>query len=180
MSTPSNFFALKTILVIPSIKRNLLSILQFCHDNNSHFEFDSFDFFVKDLETRKELLRCHSSETSLYPISSRVASVGNKQRSIFVASGFSENIWHRQLGHPSLIALSKFIKENKVVSDSHSEIKLSVCHACNIEKHVKLSFDDSKSKSIFSLQLVHSDVWQAHVHSVFRYKYYVIFMNDYS
>ena len=108
MSTPSNSFALKNILVVPSIKRNLLSVRQFCHDNNSHFEFDSFDFFVKDLKIEKELLRYRSLETLLYPISSKVASIRNKQWSVFIASRFSRDIWHRQLNHPSLAVLSNF------------------------------------------------------------------------
>ena len=131
MSTPSNF-ALKNVLIVPSIKRNLLYAHQFCHDNKSHFEFDSSDFSVKDLETGKELLKYHSSGTSLYPISSKVASIGNKQQSVFVASRFSGDIWHRWLGHLSFTVLSKFLKENKIIYDGHSKLKLSVCNACQI------------------------------------------------
>ncbi|XP_020114487.1 uncharacterized protein LOC109728471 isoform X3 [Ananas comosus] len=132
----------------------------------------------KDKETGKELLRCPSSGTSLYPISSRLASVGNKQQLALIASRFSGDVWHRRLGHPSLPVLSTFIKNNKIVSDS--ALKLSVCNACNMGKHVKLSFHDSESQSAFPFHIVHSDVWQSPVPSVSGYKYYVIFIDDYS
>ncbi|XP_020090489.1 uncharacterized protein LOC109711719 isoform X2 [Ananas comosus] len=133
---------------------------------------------LPDKETGKELLRCPSSGTSLYPISSRLASVGNKQQLALIASRFSGDVWHRRLGHPSLPVLSTFIKNNKIVSDS--ALKLSVCNACNMGKHVKLSFHDSESQSAFPFHIVHSDVWQSPVPSVSGYKYYVIFIDDYS
>lgn len=38
LKTSSTSFAIKNVLVVSSIKRNLLSIRQFCHDNNSLFE----------------------------------------------------------------------------------------------------------------------------------------------
>lgn len=39
LSTPKSF-NLKNVRIVPAIKRNLLSIRKFYHDNNSSFEFD--------------------------------------------------------------------------------------------------------------------------------------------
>lgn len=92
LNTSSTSFALKNILVVSSIKRNLLSMRQFCHDNNFFFEFDPFGFSVKDKETQMELFRCSSSGIPLYQISSKVASAGNNQQIGLVASLFSGDV----------------------------------------------------------------------------------------
>ncbi|KAF5469302.1 hypothetical protein F2P56_013386, partial [Juglans regia] len=57
MTTPTGNFSLNSILHVPSISRNLLSVRQFCHDNNVFFEFHSNFFLVKDSCSRETLLR---------------------------------------------------------------------------------------------------------------------------
>lgn len=52
------------------------------------------------------------------------------------------------------------------------------CNVHNIGKYVKLSFNESDSHSTFPSQLVHSEVYLAHVDSIYRYKYYILFVND--
>lgn len=164
LNTSSNSFDLKNVHVVPSIKRNLLLVHQFYNDNNSPFEFNSSNFFVKNKKNGMELLRCPILRTSLNPLSSNVVSVENKQQLPLVASRFSGDIWHRWLGHPSFHLLSIFIKNNIITFNS--SLKLSVCNTCNMKKHVKLSFHDSESQSAFRFHIVHYDVWQSLVPSV--------------
>ena len=59
-------------------------------------------------------------------------------------------------------------------SDAHS------CSSCRLGKHVRLPFADSASQTFFPFQLVHSDVWTSPVLSHSGYKYYVVFLDDYS
>lgn len=55
LNTSSESHALKNALVVPSIKRNLLSVPKFCSNNNSFFEFDSIGFYAKDKKTGKRV-----------------------------------------------------------------------------------------------------------------------------
>ena len=52
----SKLLALKQLLHVPSISKNLLSVSKFAHDNNVFFEFHSNHCFVKDQVTRIVLL----------------------------------------------------------------------------------------------------------------------------
>ena len=51
LHSSTHSFKLKNILCVPDIKRNLLSIYQFCVDNNVSVEFLPWCFFMKDLLT---------------------------------------------------------------------------------------------------------------------------------
>jgi hypothetical protein len=61
--------ALRDVLHVPNITKNLLSVHKFTRDNDLFFEFHPWSFLVKDSNTRSKLLegRC---EGGLYPISS--------------------------------------------------------------------------------------------------------------
>jgi hypothetical protein len=67
LHTPLSNFNLNNVLIVPSIIRNLLSVKCFTRDNLCSIEFDPFGFFVKDLRTRRVILRC-SSPGDLYTI----------------------------------------------------------------------------------------------------------------
>ena len=62
-SFPSNSkpLHLKNVLVAPNIVKNLISVRKFSRDNWCSIEFDPFGFSVKDLQTKKLLLRSDSS-----------------------------------------------------------------------------------------------------------------------
>ena len=51
LPTPSHSFTLSSVLCAPLMKRNLISISQFCKSNNVFVEFPPSSFFVKDLQT---------------------------------------------------------------------------------------------------------------------------------
>lgn len=75
ISTPSKSLLLKNLLHVPSIEKNLLSVIQFTKDKNACFEFHSHFFCVKDLSSRKILL-CRPTKGGLYnlPPSSTIKS----------------------------------------------------------------------------------------------------------
>ena len=47
LSTPSHSFTLQTVLCVPNMKRNLISISQFCKSNKTSIEFLPSSFRVK-------------------------------------------------------------------------------------------------------------------------------------
>ena len=68
-------FSLNNVLVSPSLIKNLISVLQFTSDNNCSVEFDPAGYSVKDLESRRVLIRCNSAGP-LYPPPAAVFIVG--------------------------------------------------------------------------------------------------------
>jgi hypothetical protein len=61
-------FVLNSILVAPSIVRNLLYVRQFTCDNGGSIEFDAFGFSIKEPRTGRVILHCNSSG-DLYTLS---------------------------------------------------------------------------------------------------------------
>ncbi|RVW60364.1 Retrovirus-related Pol polyprotein from transposon RE1 [Vitis vinifera] len=57
LTTPSHSFTLSNVLCVPTMKRNLISISQFCKSNNTSIEFLPSYFHVKDLQTGAILLQ---------------------------------------------------------------------------------------------------------------------------
>nr|KYP40068.1 hypothetical protein KK1_038609 [Cajanus cajan] len=48
LKTTQGKLHLNNILVVPKLKKNLLSISQLINDNDCFFEFNSYDFLIKD------------------------------------------------------------------------------------------------------------------------------------
>ena len=59
LCSPISSFVLKNLLHVPDITKNLLSVSQFTADNKALLEFHPDSCFMKDLSTRKTLLRGH-------------------------------------------------------------------------------------------------------------------------
>ncbi|KAI0494867.1 hypothetical protein KFK09_025013 [Dendrobium nobile] len=129
-----------------------------------------------DLKTNQILLqgRC---QRGLYPISTESAISSNPHA--FAATTSSHQLWHRRLGHPSYQVLLKLPPPAN--SGLQSASKTFNCTACELSKSHKLPFTTSSTRSLAVLDLVHSDVWgPSPILSLFGYKYYVLFIDDFS
>jgi histone deacetylase 1/2 len=159
---------LNDVLVSPSLIKNLISVRRLTRDNNVAIEFDPSGFSIKDLPTREEMLRCESSG-DLYPL--RLP-----QHQALTASS-ATSLWHQRLGHPGHPVTAQVLQTfpfhcNK--SDAHS------CSSCRLGKHARLPFSDSTTQIFFPFQIVHSDVWTSPVYNHSGYKYYIVFLDDYT
>ena len=91
-------------------------------------------------------------------------------------------LWHQRLGHPC----SKLL--HSALSSFNNNVKISVqddicyqCKSCISAKMHKLPFPQHIMSSTSPLKLVHSDVWgPTPVTFVLSYKYYVIFVDDFT
>jgi hypothetical protein len=164
-------FDLKNILVAPSLVRNLLSVRQFTRDNNCSIEFDEFGFSVKDLRTRRVILRCNS-RGDLYTLPTAAPAIAAHS---FLAQ--SSTLWHRRLGHPSSAAIQTL---HKLAILPYTKIDHSLCHACQLGKHTRLPFSRSQSSTSSPFELVHCDVWTSPVLSTSGFKYYLVVLDDFS
>ena len=121
--------ALRSILLVPSITKNLISISKFTVDNNVIVEFNP-SCYVKDIHTRNVLLK-GTLNNGLYQLhlplhSSCSASPDFKSTSFLVAAPTSSkcaasidefsghkhslvHLWHTRLGHPCCFLKNKAI-----------------------------------------------------------------------
>jgi len=129
LPTAASNFALNNVLIVPSIVRNLLSVRQFTHDNSCSIEFDAFGFSVKDLRTRRVILRCNS-DGDLYTISAATPSTAQ-------ALAASSSLWHRRLGHPGSAAIVSLRNSHSIACN---KLGSTLCHACQLGKHARLPF----------------------------------------
>jgi hypothetical protein len=130
-------------------------------------EFDPYGVSVKDLHTRETLLRCNS-EGDLYPLYTPAStSVPSNGVALPITS---PEIWHQSLGHPS-ISSNNFLCCNKISG---------ICNACQLGKHIILPFSNSTSFSSAAFEPIHCNLWTSPIVSVSGFKYYLIFIDDFS
>ncbi|KAJ9563458.1 hypothetical protein OSB04_008618 [Centaurea solstitialis] len=164
---------LKNVLVSDKLIKNLIFVRRFTIDNSVSVEFDPFGFTVKDLKTGSFLQRCDSDHHDLYPV--LPPSPQSVVTSANVAVSF--DVWHRRLGHPGA-AVFQFLLSRKFIACSSQNS--SLCHACQLGKHCRLPFSLSATKTSRVFELIHSDLWTSPVTSLSGFKYYVLFLDDYS
>ncbi|KAJ9548019.1 hypothetical protein OSB04_020562 [Centaurea solstitialis] len=164
---------LKNVLVSDKLIKNLISVRRFTIDNSVSVEFDPFGFTVKDLKTGSFLQRCDSDHHDLYPV------LPPAPRSTLASANVavSFDIWHRRLGHPG-VAIFQFLVSRKFIACSSQSSAL--CHACQLGKHCRLPFSLSTTKTSRVFELIHSDLWTSPVISLSGFKYYVLFLDDFS
>ena len=177
--TPEAKLNLKRVLHCPQASANLLSINQFCLDNNCLFILTGTHYFVKDIQTGVTLLEGRS-EGGLYPIQLRSMSI-NKSHALSAVVGIkaSVSVWHSRLGHASLPIVSQLLNKHSLPVEGLVN-KMHFCEPCQLGKGKQLPFKPSTRVSSFPLQLIHTDVWSCSTKSLSGCKYYVIFIDDFS
>lgn len=166
--------SLKYVLVTPSIIKNLVSVRKFTKDNSCSIEFDPCGFSVKDLLTRRTLLRSNSTG-DLYPV------FPSRNKLPLTLSAFlatSSSVWHRRLAHPSKETLN-FLFSSSVLPCNKKDLS-HLCDACQLGKPIKHPFKLSDSKVSMPFEIVHSDLWTSPVQSLSGIKYYVLFLDQFS
>jgi transposase InsO family protein len=84
--------------------------------------------------------------------------------------------WHRRLGHPGSDALSSLSRSSFISCNSTNDF----CHACQLDKHIRLPFSSSSSRAEKTFNLLHLDLWTSPVISVFSSKYYLVILDDFT
>nr|GEV56475.1 ribonuclease H-like domain-containing protein [Tanacetum cinerariifolium] len=139
---------LHNVLVTPNIVKNLISVRRFIMDDNCTIEFDAFGFSVKDYVTRHILLQCDSS-CDLYPVT-------KPSTSPIAFLSISASTWHQRLRHPGDQVLRSLVSSRFILCNK--EKTSHICHACQLEKHVKLPFHSSDSIVEHRFDIIHFDL----------------------
>lgn len=111
LNTPTTSFTLSNVLCVPSMKKNLISISQFCITNNVSIEFLPTSFLVKELRTRVILLTGQTKdEVYEWLVSSSVQS----PLLVFSSVKTTSSEWHHRLGHPAFTILKHVTSHYKL------------------------------------------------------------------
>lgn len=166
---------LKNVLHVPDIARNLLSVNKLCTYNNVYVEFFPTMFQVKDLNSGAQMIKGKTKDGG-YVWPDR-----DFPKPIAFPSSIKcpLSIWHSRLGHPSISVL-KSVVSSSMLSDSNT-LSSFHCVDCSINKSHKLPFSQTSSlKATKPLEIVYSDVWTSPLVSIDGFKYYVIFVDQFT
>lgn len=125
---------LKDVLVVPDLKKHLLSVGKLTTDNVCTLEFTSSDFVVKDRHQR--VIARGRKKGQLYAL-------GENSQYAFSAirkGAPSASLWHQRLGHLN-VKILPLLKEKKVIDVSHWMSKPLICTSCQMGKSCKLPFN---------------------------------------
>jgi histone deacetylase 1/2 len=174
LRTASHSVALRNILQVPEISKNLLSVHKLARDNDVFFEYHPWHFSIKDRQTGASLLdgQC---EAGLYPLKSSDVATLNQA---LLSESISRVQWHARLGHPSFQTVQSILRLNNISFTSESS--LPVCSACQVAKSHQLPYVTSVHQSSAPLQMIFSDVWGPAPQSVGGFKYYISFIDYFS
>lgn len=164
---------LKDVLVCPAIAKSLLSVSKLTTDYPCSFKFDCNGVRIKDKHTKK-LLTMGRNREGLYMLEDPKFEVHYSTRQLTT----SDEVWHMRLGHPNAKIL-QLLSQNKSIIINKSTNKL--CESCQLGKSSRLPFLASSFSASKPLEMVHSDLWgPSPVVSVQGFRYYVIFIDNYS
>lgn len=165
---------LRDVLVVPNLTKKLLSISKLTADHPVDVLFSQHYFNLQDRKTQRVLAKGRCVD-GLY-----VLQDGPKAFVADFSNKASFELWHLRLGHVSFDVIS-VLNKSGVLSVTSLLPKPSICASCQIAKGQRLPFINNDTRASFPLDLVHCDLWgPSPVTSTDGYRYYVIFVDDYS
>jgi hypothetical protein len=169
---------LHSVLCVPQITQNLLSVHRLCLDNNCRLIFDALCFWIQDKVTGRILYKGLCSN-GLYPIHSFSPATSQQpyQATAYLGQLVQSTLWHHRLGHPTNNIVSLILNKAHVhVSKTPTPL---MCHPCLEGKFSKLPFPQHVNKSVIPFHTIHTDLWgPAPSISVDGYRYYTIFVDE--
>lgn len=123
-STKISGLKINEMLVVPELKKNLISVSKITKDNACTIEFSDSDFVVKDKKTRM-LLAKGSMKNKFYALEEN-----NLQALTAIQSWKdSDSILHTRLGHPNLRSV-KVLNSYKCINISSQNKNPTICASC--------------------------------------------------
>jgi hypothetical protein len=176
--TPS--MTLASVLHVPKLAANLLSITRITIELNCRVISYSYYCFFQDLATGK-MIGSGSLKDALYYLDTQPDTHGWLIQAYHTVRAEDSAariwLWHQRLGHPSFLISQRMFPALFL----HNNISKFQCATCELSKHHRLSFSPSINKSDAPFVLVHTDVWgPSRMVSLSNYRWFVCFIDDFS
>ncbi|GJV90693.1 retrovirus-related pol polyprotein from transposon TNT 1-94 [Tanacetum coccineum] len=157
------------------LKKNLLSLAQL-DDLSCKVEIQNK--IMKIIKGALVLMRGEKVAPNLYQLKGEIMEEAEALVALLSPSHRVVVTWHQKLGHMSEQGMKILVERNLL--PGLTKVSLPFYEHCVISKHHRLKFKTLNSRSVYVLELVHSNVWQAPVLSLGGAKYFVSFIDDYS
>ncbi|KAJ9552232.1 hypothetical protein OSB04_016277 [Centaurea solstitialis] len=169
----SSSMNLDTVLVVPSLSSNLLSVSQITKALKCSVTFWPDECMFQDMRTHR-ILGYGTRRGKLYYLEEedlgKAYHTGINQGNKVLAW-----LWHRRLGHLSFSYLKR-LKPSLFLNLNDSEFK---CGTCEMAKSHKTSYTSSNNKSLIPFMTIHSDVWgPARILTPNGARYFVTFIDE--
>ncbi|GJW59700.1 ribonuclease H-like domain-containing protein [Tanacetum coccineum] len=107
-------------------------------------------------------------------------SESSKKREVAIKNGMRPLFIEKKEGEPNVASFTSPSPTPHALLSVSPKKSSHLCHACQLGKHVRLSFTSSDSIVTRSFEIVHSDIWTSPIASSDGFKYYVLFLDHYS
>ncbi|RVW50306.1 Retrovirus-related Pol polyprotein from transposon TNT 1-94 [Vitis vinifera] len=169
-----------SVLVVPSLNYNLLSISQITAALSCIVIFWPEFCVIKDIQTR-QTIGCGIKQGKLYYLDLQ-SKDSNKLQQALMADGYEGEkkkseiwLWHRHLRHASFGYLKKLFSSLFAKSD----ISGFRCDICELAKSHRVSFPLILNKSPLPFMVIHFDVWgPSKVPTLSGSRWFVTFIDD--
>lgn len=162
---------------MPDLKKSLLSISKLTVNLPVEVVFTDENFVIQNRET-KAILGRERREHGLYILDTSHSAFAASVRSSSLKALFE--LWHARLGHVSFETIL-FLNKHGLLSVTSVLPKPTLCHSCQLAKSKRLPFTNIEKRATCVLDLIHCDLWDpAPVESSDGYRFYVIFVDDFS
>ena len=178
----SNNLILHSVLFVPNLDCNLLSISKITKDNRCISKFSSSRCIFQDLDSGKTignaeecsglylLKEHHNSREQLVP------TVGNSFSASCQNNDSAILLWHYRLGHPNATYLKHLFPSlfNKIP-------KPFECEICQLSKQVRSNFPIQPYKASTPFSMIHSDIWgPSKIKNVTGTRWFISFIDDHT
>ena len=176
----SNAMTLDTVLVVPSLEYNSLSVSQITSKINCTVTFwPSFCVF-QDILTRRTL-GCGVKRGKLYYLELTVTRKRKYNKACLVTKGDRTLadvwLWHRRLGHLSFGYLKK-LKPSLFTGLNVLDLQCDVCEL--IKSHSK-PYLSTFNKCSSPFMVIHTDIWGlATIPFISKARYFITFIDEYT
>ncbi|KAM7499356.1 hypothetical protein LguiA_023770 [Lonicera macranthoides] len=177
--TLSDTLNLSSVLVVPSLDYNLLSVAQITNALHCVVTFWPSHCIFKDIQTKKTI-GYGVRRGKLYYLDLEVKNKDRLHSALHTSTSERKIadelwLWHRRLGHASFGYLKKLFPN--LVNNTDSSV--FHCETCELAKSHRTSFKPSLSRSSVPFMIIHSDVWgPSHISSLSGTRWFVTFIDD--
>ncbi|WJZ83952.1 hypothetical protein VitviT2T_003590 [Vitis vinifera] len=179
----SRDLTLNSVLLVPNLDCNLLSISKLTKEKRCITNFSSTHCEFQDLDSGKTIGNAEEC-SGLYILKERhdpqeqpQMTVGSNSFSISCQNNDSAiRLWHYRLGHPNVMYLKHLFP-----SLFNKNPKSFECEICQLSKQVRSHFPIQPYKKSSPFSMIHSDIWgPSRIKNVTGTRWFVSFIDDHT
>ena len=177
----SKIMVLKSVMHVPNLSCNLLSISRLTQDQNCVVKFNSSSCQFQDLISGRTIGNARECGGLYYldedTLDGQVSNLGCKSLSVSLSCESDIMLWHYRLGHPSF----PYLKNLFPALFKNKDPSLFKCEICQLAKHHRVSYPSQPYKNSKPFYVIHSDIWgPSRVQNLSGTRWFITFIDDHT